>query len=133
MRGSMLAAIAAIATLAWGGATQAQAPATGMVQLAQGGPGGGRMMDAPIYGRQLMTEQERNAYRERMRNAKSAAERERIRRENHDRMQARARERGVTLPDEPPADRGPGMGRGMGGQGMGGGMGGGSGMGGGRR
>lgn len=80
-----------------------------------------------IYGSQMMTEQERNEYRQRMQSAQTAAERDRIRNENHARMQARAKERGVTLPDQPP---GQGMGQGLGpGQGMGGGMGSGGGMG----
>lgn len=76
-----------------------------------------------LFGSQMMTEQERVEQRERMRNARSSEERERIRAEHHERMKVRARERGVTLPDEPPMDgRGAGKGAGMGG-GMGGGMG----------
>jgi hypothetical protein len=74
-----------------------------------------------IFGSQLMTEQERLQYRERMLKAKTAEERERIRAEHHQAMTARAKERGVTLPDEPMPGGGMGMGR-MGG-GMGGGMG----------
>jgi hypothetical protein len=84
-----------------------------------------------IYGSQLMTERERNEYRERMRTAKTEQDREQLRREHHAQMQARARERGVTLPDEPPARGGQGYGAGGpgGGMGSGGGMGGGSGRG----
>lgn len=74
-----------------------------------------------IYGSQLMTAQERSAYRDRMRNARTAEERERIRNEHHKLMQERAKQRGVTLPDSPPAT---GMGQGSG-MGPGGGMGGG--------
>jgi Na+-transporting NADH:ubiquinone oxidoreductase subunit NqrC len=55
-----------------------------------------------IFGSQLMTKQERNEYRNRMRSAKTPQEREQIRAEHHERMQARAKERGVTLPDNPP-------------------------------
>ena len=66
-----------------------------------------------IYGSSLMTEQERNSYRERMRNAKTAEERERIRNEHHEQMKQRAKSRGVSLPAAPPA--GGGMGQGMGG------------------
>ncbi len=76
-----------------------------------------------IYGSQLMTEQERAEYRAAMRAAKTAEEREKIRKEHHERMEARAKERGMTLPDEPPM-RGDGMGMGPGG-GMGKGPGGG--------
>jgi len=77
--------------------------------------------DRDIYGFQLMTPQERDAYRARMRSARTQEERERIRAENHARMQERAKERGVTLPDAP---GGRGIGRGPGpGPGPGGGMG----------
>ena len=67
-----------------------------------------------IYGSQLMTRQERQAYRTRMRAAKTVQEREQIRQEHHEQMKARAKEKGMTLPDEPPM-RGGGMGPGMGG------------------
>jgi len=73
-----------------------------------------------IYGSQLMTAKERNEYRSRMRSAKTAQEREQIRAEHHERMRVRAKERGVTIPDEPPA-RGGAMSPG-GGMGPGGGM-----------
>lgn len=81
-----------------------------------------------IYGSQLMTQRERDQYRDRMRSAKTEQERERIRAEHHERMKERARERGVSLPDDPPSSRGsagsgPGMGSGMGGGGGGGGRG----------
>jgi len=84
-----------------------------------------------VYGSQLMTQQERTAYRAKMRAAKTQEERERVRAEHHEQMKVRAKERGVTLPDEPPARGGgmsPGGGMGPGGSGMGpgGGMGGGS-------
>ena len=71
------------------------------------------------YGWQLMTEQERMEHRAKMRSFKTEQEREAYRREHHKRMQERAREKGVTLPDEP-QPRGKGMGKsGGGGQGMG--------------
>ncbi|MBU1237718.1 MAG: hypothetical protein KJ634_03775 [Gammaproteobacteria bacterium] len=82
---------------------------------------------APVYGSQLMTQQERMEYRNQMRTLKTQEERNAFRLEHHKRMQERAKERGVTLPDAPPAagnGMGPGGGRGMGdGPGMGGGMG----------
>jgi uncharacterized membrane protein YgcG len=83
-----------------------------------------------IYGSQLMTQEERTEYHAKMRAAKTAEEREQIRNEHHERMKARAKERGVTLPDEP-SDKGCGGGMGQGG-GMGRGHGGGMGSGGGR-
>ncbi|MDP1929787.1 MAG: hypothetical protein Q8K62_14875 [Thiobacillus sp.] len=64
-----------------------------------------------VYGSQLMTMQERTEYQARMRAAKSMEAREKIRAEHHKEMQVRARQQGVTLPDEPPAR---GMGGGMG-------------------
>lgn len=83
-----------------------------------------------IYGSQIMTQQERMDYQARMRAAKTLEEREKVRAEHHVLMTERAKERGVALPDEPPA-RGGGMGAGGGRMmGPGGGMGsGGGGMG----
>jgi hypothetical protein len=80
-----------------------------------------------IYGSQLMTQQERDEYRARMRSAKSGEEQEQIRLEHHELMKERAKAQGITLPDTPPP-RGGGM-MGPGGKGMGPG---GGGMGGGR-
>jgi hypothetical protein len=54
-----------------------------------------------IYGSQLMTAEERNVYRDRMKQAKTPAERDRIREAHHGEMQQRAKERGVTLPEQP--------------------------------
>lgn len=56
-----------------------------------------------------MTPQERADQRAKMGAAKTAEEREQIRKEHHKLMQERAKARGMTLPDEPPA-----MGGGMG-------------------
>jgi hypothetical protein len=67
-----------------------------------------------------MTPQDRVEYRSKTRAAKTAEEREQIRLEHHERMKERAKQRGVTLADEPPA-RGGGMGPGGGGMGPGGG------------
>ncbi len=64
-----------------------------------------------IYGSQLMTPGERAQYHTRMRNLKTERERERYRLEHHRQMQERARERGVTLSDQPML-RGGGMGPG---------------------
>ncbi len=75
--------------------------------------------DVPIYGSQLMTNQERIEHRNKLRAAKTAEEREQVRLQHHEQMQLRAKEQGVTLPDTPPAQGGR-QGRGMG---PGGGMG----------
>jgi hypothetical protein len=83
--------------------------------------------DETVYGSQMMTNQERMEHRTKMNAAKTVQEREQVRLEHHEQMQLRAKERGVTLPDTPPA-QGAGMRQGMGpGGGMGGGMGGGRG------
>ncbi len=66
-----------------------------------------------VYGSQMMTSQERMEHRKKMRAAKTAEERERIRAEHHEAMKVRAQERGVTLPDAPP-ERGMGQGSGAG-------------------
>ncbi len=66
-----------------------------------------------VYGSELMTQQERTEHRAKMRSAKTAEKREQIRKEHHERMKERAKEQGVTLPDEPPV-RGGGMGFGGG-------------------
>ncbi|MFZ2974812.1 MAG: hypothetical protein WA049_19455 [Ferribacterium limneticum] len=69
--------------------------------------------DEPIYGSQMMTNQERMEHRTKMNAAKTAQEREQVRLEHHEQMQLRAKERGVTLPDTPPT-QGAGMRQGMG-------------------
>lgn len=73
----------------------------------------------PIYGSQLMSKQERDQYRQRMRDAQTAQERDRIRQEHHEQMKERAKAQGKTLPDGPPPHGkgkgwGPGHGKGMG-------------------
>lgn len=63
--------------------------------------------EAPMYGHQLMSEQERTTLRARMWAAQSDAERERIRTEHHEEMRKRAQAQGVTLPETPQAMHGP--------------------------
>jgi len=74
-----------------------------------------------VYGWQLMTPAERTEHRNMMRSFNTEQERETYRKQHHERMQARAREQGVTLPEEPGergrmqgggAGQGPGAGRG---------------------
>lgn len=109
------------AQTAGSGATQSNAAPTAAQQPCCAGE--------TVYGSQLMTSQERSEYWNKMRAARTPEERERLRAEHHKEMAARAKERGVTLPDEPPSrgPRGPGMGQGMGPGMMGPGMGPGSG------
>jgi uncharacterized membrane protein YgcG len=90
------------------------------------------LADEQIYGSQLMTQQERQEYRTKMKSLKTKEERERFRIEHHEKMLERAKAQGVTLPDKPPAIGG-GMGTGIGaGSGSGSGSGSGGGGGGGR-
>jgi hypothetical protein len=60
----------------------------------------------PIYGYRIMSNEERNDFRKRMREAGSAKERQAIRDEHRKLMESRAKERGVTLPE--PRGRGAG-------------------------
>ena len=69
------------------------------------------------YGWQLMSEQERIEHRNKMRSFKTEQERERYRLEHHKKMQKRADQQGLSLPDQPRV-QGQGMGTG-GGQGQG--------------
>jgi len=55
-----------------------------------------------FYGSQLMTEQERIEHRKRLQNAKSDEEIKEIRNQNHERMKERAKEQGVSIPEQPP-------------------------------
>jgi hypothetical protein len=50
-------------------------------------------------GLQLMTTEEREAFREKMRNAKTPEERQQIAQANRAEMQKRAQEKGITLPE----------------------------------
>lgn len=54
-----------------------------------------------IYGWQIMTPEERLEHRNKMRSFRTREEREAYRREHHEKMQARARDQSVTLPDLP--------------------------------
>lgn len=59
-----------------------------------------------VTGRQLMTEQEHAEHQARMRAAETDEERQQIRKEQHERMKQRASERGLAMPDDPPAKSG---------------------------
>jgi hypothetical protein len=63
-------------------------------------------------GREMMTPEERQNQRIKMRSAKTRAEREKMREEHHEEMKERAKEEGKSLPENPPAG-GMGGGRGM--------------------
>ncbi|MCX7893463.1 MAG: hypothetical protein N2544_14020 [Burkholderiales bacterium] len=72
-----------------------------------GGPGG---KPGAMYGN-LLTPEERQAFREQMQAARTPEERAQVREAHHAALQARAQEKGITLPDRP---RGPGAGPGAG-------------------
>ena len=56
-----------------------------------------------LHGWRLVSDDERGHYRATMRGLETPEERDRLRRAIHEAMKIRARERGLTLPDEPPA------------------------------
>jgi hypothetical protein len=92
---------------------------------------GNKPSQEQVYGSQLMNQQERDDYRAEMSAAKTGQERDQIRQVHYKQMKERAKQQGVTLPDESPAHGmapGMGSGSGMGGPGSsmspGGGMGG---------
>ena len=58
-----------------------------------------------VLGKDLMTEQERAEHHARMQAAETQQERDQLRREQHERMKQRAKESGLSIPDEPPAER----------------------------
>ena len=62
------------------------------------------------YGWNLMTPEEREEHRNKMRSLKTEQEREQFRIEHHKKMQERAKEKGVTLPDQPRSRKHDGMG-----------------------
>ncbi|PJC70781.1 MAG: hypothetical protein CO017_03605, partial [Zetaproteobacteria bacterium CG_4_8_14_3_um_filter_59_5] len=65
-----------------------------------------------VYGRELMTEQERAQERQKMRTM-GDEEREKYRAEKHEQMKERAKEQGKSIPDEV-GERGKGMRQGQG-------------------
>jgi hypothetical protein len=85
-------------------AAVAQAPATPPTEKQTTTP------QEMVYGYQLMTDAERSDYRAKMQSLKTQEERDAFRLEHHKKMQERAKERGVTLPEMPP-NSGMGMGQ----------------------
>jgi len=69
----------------------------------------------PTRGSRMMSPEERAQHREKMRSLKTEEERKAYREEHHKKMQERAKEKGLTLPDQP--GQGPGMGGGRQGRG----------------
>ena len=100
------------------GAGKAAAPVAEAPETPQVPPQG-----ETIFGQHMMTQQEMADHRARMHAAKTPEEREKIRQQHHQQMVERAKQRGISLPEQPlgpPAGAGQGMGMGMGmGRGMG--------------
>ena len=72
------------------------------------GPGAtGHASAGPSSGHALLTPEERTALREKMRNAKTPEERQKLAEATRTEMQKRAKEKGITLPEH----RGPHAGR----------------------
>lgn len=66
----------------------------------RGGMGHGMKHGGSEMGaQQLMTPEERSALQEKMRNAKTPEERQKLAEANHAEMQKRAKEKGITLPE----------------------------------
>jgi hypothetical protein len=83
-----------------------------------GGMGPGMMHGSfagPMAAQQLMTPEERTALQEKMRNAKTPEERQKLAEANRTEMQKRAKDKGITLPEPhgPHAGFGPGFGPGF--------------------
>lgn len=70
--------------------------------------------DQDIYGSEIMTPAERAEFRAKMQSAKTSQERERLRVDHQAAMQSRAKQRGITLPDDS-ASQSPDSGMGSGG------------------
>lgn len=71
--------------------------------------------DQEIYGSEIMTPEERAEFRSKMQSAKTSQERERLRVDHQAAMQSRAKQRGITLPDNPSVNPSPDNGMGTGG------------------
>jgi len=95
----------ALATFWSGGAAWAEKP----VQANKGEQS--QAQGQPAAGRDMMTREERQEHRTRMRSTATKEEREQVRAEQHEKMKRRAKEQGKTIPERPPAG---GMGSGMG-------------------
>ncbi len=116
--GLALALAVSFPTYAWqrhGGGQQGSATAVTGSDVTKAASAG----DQQVYGWQLMTPAERDAYRSQMRSLHTQRERDALRMQHHEEMRKRAAEQGMTLPDMPHAGAGPRM-RGGAGPGRGG-------------
>jgi hypothetical protein len=77
----------------------------------RGGPGAGPGGRGGMYG-DLLTPEERQAFHDQMQAAKTPEERDKVRESHHAALQARAKEKGISMPGEPCGPGGPGAGPG---------------------
>jgi hypothetical protein len=70
----------------------------GMGMHGMGGMGHGPMGAGAAAAQQLMTPEEQTAFREKMQNAKTPEERQKLAEANRAEMEKRAKEKGITLP-----------------------------------
>lgn len=85
-----------------GGMMQGMSGGTGHAAMGHGAMGGGMgqgRMGGQSAGQQLMTSEEQTALREKMRNAATPEERQKLAEANRTEMQKRAKEKGITLPE----------------------------------
>jgi len=85
-----------------GGMMQGMSGGTGHADMGHGAMGGGMgqgRMGGQSAGQQLMTPEEQTALREKMRNAATQEERQKLAEANRTEMQKRAKEKGITLPE----------------------------------
>jgi hypothetical protein len=71
-------------------------------EQAQKSEQGRRQIQGAFFGPQLLSEEEQAAYRARIRKAKTSEEAEGVREEHYELMKARAKEKGVALPEKRP-------------------------------
>jgi uncharacterized protein involved in copper resistance len=72
---------------------------SGMQHGQMDGMGHGQMGAGPAAAQQLMTPEEQAAFREKMQNARTAEERQKLAEANRAEMEKRAKEKGITLPE----------------------------------
>lgn len=85
------------------GAPAAQPPGPGPGPgAAKKGPPGSAARQSQLYGDELFTPQERQAFFDKMKAAKTPEERDKLRAERRAVAETRAKEKGITLPEPPP-------------------------------
>lgn len=110
----LLTSLTAAALVALAGPVLAENSNTGSSTSSNTGVDASVSSDQNIYGSEIMTPEERAEFRSKMQSAKTVQERERLRVDHEAAMQSRAKQRGITLEENPSANQGPGSGTGSG-------------------